>query len=58
MNALALRFEQPEAKNRWDMPLFEIKLEDDTYNASFKDIADALFNKKPPPPNKSTLNVS
>ncbi|XP_049430210.1 protein KTI12 homolog isoform X2 [Epinephelus fuscoguttatus] len=50
-DALVLRFEAPDSRNRWDSPLFTI-LKDDTlpYDA----ISDALFKRKAPPPNQST----
>jgi len=53
MNALNMRFEAPEAKNRWDSPLFVVKTE---VNLPFDEIENSLFNKRAPPPNKSTLN--
>ena len=54
MNALNMRFEPPEAKNRWDSPLFTVKPED---TLPFEEIDNSLFNTRAPPPNKSTLNV-
>ncbi|KAF3854807.1 hypothetical protein F7725_022862 [Dissostichus mawsoni] len=50
-DALVLRFEAPDSRNRWDSPLFTI-LKDDTI--PFEDISDALFKRKAPPPNQST----
>ncbi|KAM7396711.1 hypothetical protein PAMP_019733 [Pampus punctatissimus] len=50
-DALVLRFEAPDSRNRWDSPLFTI-LKDDTL--PFGDISDALFKRKAPPPNQST----
>eukprot|EP00064_Thunnus_orientalis_P008145 superscaffoldBa00000952_g8168 len=50
-DALVLRFEAPDSRNRWDSPLFTI-LKDDTL--PFEDISDALFKRKAPPPNQST----
>lgn len=55
MNALEMRFEPPEAKNRWDSTLFTIKSGE---NLPFEEISNVLFNQKAPPPNKSTLNVT
>ncbi|XP_077424592.1 protein KTI12 homolog isoform X2 [Vanacampus margaritifer] len=51
LDALILRFEAPDSRNRWDSPLFNI-LRDDTL--PFEAIADALFKRKAPPPNQST----
>ncbi|XP_039987836.1 protein KTI12 homolog [Xiphias gladius] len=50
-DALVLRFEAPDSRNRWDSPLFTI-LRDDTL--PFEAISDALFKRKAPPPNQST----
>lgn len=54
-DALVLRFEAPDSRNRWDSPLFTI-LKDDTL--PFEAISDALFKRKAPPPNQSTQSVS
>ncbi|XP_056273552.1 protein KTI12 homolog [Pseudoliparis swirei] len=51
LDALVLRFEAPDSRNRWDSPLFTI-LKDDSL--PFEDISDALFKRKAPKPNKST----
>ncbi|KAI3371320.1 hypothetical protein L3Q82_023935 [Scortum barcoo] len=50
-DALVLRFEAPDSRNRWDSPLFTI-LKDDTM--PYEAISDALFKRKAPPPNQST----
>lgn len=54
-DALLLRYENPDSKNRWDSPLFlvfpEQQLDKDA-------IFNCLFNKAPPPPNMSTQNVN
>nr|XP_020487014.1 protein KTI12 homolog [Labrus bergylta] len=50
-DALVLRFEAPDSRNRWDSPLFTI-LKDD--NLPYEAISDALFKRKAPPPNQST----
>ena len=55
MEALNMRFETPESKNRWDSTLFVIKPDE---ALPLEDIANALFNTKTAPPNKSTLNVT
>ena len=62
MQALNMRFEPPEAKNRWDGTLFTVCYNGETgcYTPAvvpFDEIADSLFNKQAPPPNKSTLSV-
>ncbi|XP_051915949.1 protein KTI12 homolog isoform X1 [Hippocampus zosterae] len=51
LDALILRFEAPDSRNRWDSPLFNI-LQDDAL--PFQAITDALFKRKAPPPNQST----
>ncbi|KAM3870493.1 protein KTI12 homolog [Diretmus argenteus] len=51
LDALLLRFESPDSRNRWDSPLFTI-LKDDTL--PFEAISDAIFKRKAPPPNQST----
>ncbi|CAF0741072.1 unnamed protein product [Didymodactylos carnosus] len=53
-DALTQRFEPPDGKNRWDSPLFEITPE---MNLPCEQIIDFLLNKRPPPPNKSTVNL-
>lgn len=53
-DALVLRFEAPDSRNRWDSPLFTI-LKDDTL--PFEEISDAVFKRKAPPPNQSTQSV-
>lgn len=53
-DALVLRFEAPDSRNRWDSPLFTI-LKDDTLPCEA--ISDALFKRKAPPQNQSTQSV-
>lgn len=53
-DALVLRFEAPDSRNRWDSPLFTI-LKDDVLPCEA--ISDALFKRKAPPPNQSTQSV-
>uniref|UniRef100_A0A671XRF3 Protein KTI12 homolog n=1 Tax=Sparus aurata TaxID=8175 RepID=A0A671XRF3_SPAAU len=50
-DALVLRFEAPDSRNRWDSPLFTILKED---SLPYVAISDALFKRKAPPPNQST----
>jgi hypothetical protein len=54
-DALVQRYEPPEGRNRWDAPLFELTPNDEL---PLEQISDYLANKRPPPPNKSTVNVS
>lgn len=49
-----MRFEAPDSRNRWDSPLFIIHPDEEL---PYQQITDALFNRKPPPPNHSTLPV-
>uniref|UniRef100_A0A674CVR0 Protein KTI12 homolog n=1 Tax=Salmo trutta TaxID=8032 RepID=A0A674CVR0_SALTR len=51
LDALVLRFETPDSRNRWDSPLFTIQKED---TLPFEAISDAIFKRKAPPPNQST----
>ncbi|KAB5574980.1 hypothetical protein PHYPO_G00215350 [Pangasianodon hypophthalmus] len=51
LNALILRFEAPDSRNRWDSPLFTIQKED---RLPFEAISDAILKRKVPPPNQST----
>eukprot|EP00128_Syssomonas_multiformis_P012248 Colp12_sorted_trinity150504_noHs@23840 len=51
LNELVQRFEQPQQHQRWDSPLFIVQLEDELpYTA----ISQAIFERKPPPPNAAT----
>ena len=54
LDALVLRFEAPDSRNRWDSPLFTIQKED---TLQFEAISDAIFKRKAPPPNQSTQSV-
>lgn len=54
-DALNMRYEDPDSKNRWDSPLFIVQSDGEL---DFKAISESLFDKKPPPPNMSTQNVS
>ncbi|XP_028814204.1 protein KTI12 homolog [Denticeps clupeoides] len=51
IDALILRFEAPDSRNRWDSPLFTLQKDD---ALPFEAISDALFKRKAPPPNQST----
>ncbi|XP_052008652.1 protein KTI12 homolog [Xyrauchen texanus] len=53
LDGLVLRFEAPDSRNRWDSPLFTIQKED---TLPYEAICDALFKRKAPPPNQSTLS--
>lgn len=50
-NELILRYEPPDCRNRWDSPLFYLMSDS---SLPFQDIYDALYCRKPPPPNQST----
>ena len=52
-DGLVMRFESPENRNRWDSPLFVVLPEDEL---PCQQIYDALYDRKAPPPNKSTLS--
>lgn len=54
-DALCLRYEEPHGNNRWDSPLFTVFPDD---HLDVDTIYGALFESKPPPPNKSTQSVS
>lgn len=54
LEELMMRFEEPNSNQRWDSPLFVIHPEDEL---PYDQISDALFNRKPPPPNMATQNV-
>jgi protein KTI12 len=47
-----MRFEAPDSRNRWDSPVFTVEPGNDL---PFEQIHDALFLRKAPPPNLSTL---
>lgn len=53
-DALLMRFEPPDGRNRWDSPLFTIQIED---VLPFQEISAALFERKAPTPNLSTQSV-
>ena len=50
-DALVMRFEAPDSRNRWDSPLFVLSPEDALPR---EELVDALLHQKPPPPNQST----
>ena len=47
-------FEEPNSNQRWDSPLIVVHPQDEL---PYDQISDALFNRKPPPPNMATQNV-
>uniref|UniRef100_A0A1B6C747 Protein KTI12 homolog n=1 Tax=Clastoptera arizonana TaxID=38151 RepID=A0A1B6C747_9HEMI len=53
-DALIMRYEAPDSRNRWDSPLIVLQSED---TCPFDDIFSALFDRKPPPPNQSTQSA-
>lgn len=50
-DALVMRFEPPDSRNRWDQPLFTLYPDDPLPSDA---ILDTLIHRKPPPPNQST----
>ncbi|KAL0074164.1 chromatin associated protein KTI12 [Phycomyces blakesleeanus] len=50
---LVTRYEEPEARNRWDSPLFTVIYDDKEIPGD--KIWDAVILRKPPPPNLSTV---
>lgn len=54
LEELMMRFEEPNSNQRWDSPLFVMHPEDEL---PYDQISNALFNRKPPPPNMATQNV-
>jgi protein KTI12 len=54
LDSLAMRFEEPDSRNRWDNPLFTIVTDD---KLPLERIKEALFEQKPPKPNQSTQTV-
>ncbi len=52
-DGLVARFEPPESRNRWDSPLIVVLPGDEL---PCQEIHDALYDRKAPPPNKSTLS--
>lgn len=51
LDALVLRFEDPDSRNRWDSPLFTVHQDD---HLPFEAISDALLKRKAPKQNQST----
>ncbi|KAF4077936.1 hypothetical protein AMELA_G00193630 [Ameiurus melas] len=51
LDALILRFEAPDSRNRWDSPLFTLQKED---RLPFEAVSDAVLRRKAPPRNQST----
>ncbi|CAG5092961.1 Similar to kti12: Protein KTI12 homolog (Xenopus laevis) [Cotesia congregata] len=50
-DALVMRYEMPDSKNRWDSPLFSVTQED---KLQLEEIYNSLYLVKPPKPNMST----
>ncbi|PSN47449.1 Protein KTI12 [Blattella germanica] len=50
-DALTMRYEPPDSRNRWDSPLFTVLPED---QIPTDEMFSALFERKAPPPNQST----
>ncbi|KAK3930512.1 Protein KTI12-like protein [Frankliniella fusca] len=53
-DALVMRYEAPDNRNRWDSPLIVVQAED---TLPAEKLSCALFDRKPPPPNLSTQNA-
>ncbi|KAK9884020.1 hypothetical protein WA026_004955 [Henosepilachna vigintioctopunctata] len=53
-DALVMRYEEPDGRNRWDSPLFLVFPDQELDKEA---IFASLFDKAPPPPNKSTENA-
>ncbi|XP_067004053.2 protein KTI12 homolog [Anabrus simplex] len=49
-DALVMRYEAPDSRNRWDSPLVTVFLKDDL---PFENVYQLLYERKPPPPNQS-----
>ncbi|CAG0918678.1 unnamed protein product [Notodromas monacha] len=55
LRMLRQRYEVPDAKNRWDSPLFHISQEEGADNELIlEDVRKCLYDQAPPTPNKST----
>lgn len=54
-DALTMRFEPPDSRNRWDSPLFTVLPGD---KVPTDDMYGVLFERNAPPPNQSTQCVS
>lgn len=52
---LEMRYEEPNALTRWDLPLFTVVSNEPNETLPVDDIWDALVLKRPPPPNAATL---
>lgn len=52
---LEMRYEEPIALSRWDLPLFTVVSDDPNEQLPIESIWDALVLKRPPPPNAATL---
>jgi protein KTI12 len=55
LKTLLMRYESPDASNRWDSPLFNVTGAD--WDPICEQISHALLQKRPPPPNQSTQAV-
>jgi len=53
-DALIMRYEAPDSRNRWDSPLLTLQSDDPTPTDV---LFDALFHRQPPPPNQSTQSA-
>lgn len=53
-DALLMRFEEPDSRNRWDSPLFSVTPEE---KLNYEEIYNVLYERKPPSANQSTQNA-
>ncbi|KAL7751783.1 kti12, chromatin associated [Sorochytrium milnesiophthora] len=53
LDNLISRYEEPDGRNRWDAPLFNVLYDDESL--PFSAIVEAVILRKPPPPNLSTV---
>lgn len=52
---LEMRYEEPNAATRWDLPLFTVVSNEPNETLPIDSIWDAVVLKRPPPPNAATL---
>jgi len=51
-DALVMRFEEPDSRNRWDYPLFTVTTENEL---DLSAVYESLYNRTAKPPNQSTM---
>lgn len=55
MDQLAMRYEEPQASARWDLPLFTLDSSNPNETLPLDEMWDALVLKRAPPPNTATV---